>query len=116
MTTILPALVAACFITWLAVRAQRERQMIEREAFARERALYERLAQARKDGYEIPEPATPVLEPVIDPLEPALEALVLDWEGPAAQQAQRDVIRRMRAAGKSPAEIVRALTPAEFTA
>jgi hypothetical protein len=97
-------------LVWLYAKSERERGT----AVAAERTATERLIQARKDGFDIPVapelPPAPV-EPE-PPLVPALEALVDEWESEQAKDAQRAVIRRLLATGKSQMEVVKYLTPA----
>lgn len=115
MTTILVALLAAALtatILFGAANLQTARKLEQSQA--REREAMERLVMARKEGFEVPEAPVPAqaVELDSDALAPELEKLVSDWEGEAAQAAQREVIKRHIALGKSPAEVLRYLTPA----
>lgn len=101
----------------LAVNAMQYRQGIALERAGAEsrreaREATERLLAARKEGFEIPEPPQPMPEPE-PPLTPKLQALVDDWETEVGRDAQRAVIRRHLAAGKSEAEILRLIGPVE---
>lgn len=90
----------------IALERGRERE----EARAEAREMRERLLSAKLAGADIPPPPEPALIPET-PLLPDLERAILDWETPAAQDAQRRWIRSQMAAGRSQAEILRALNP-----
>lgn len=78
----------------------------------RERVAMERLANARKDGFEIPSPeeVAPVAAPEAPALSKDLQALVDDWEDPVARAAQRREIQRLLDQGMGPAEAYQRLT------
>jgi hypothetical protein len=82
-------------------------RMLARER-DRERAradeLTNRLLAAWRDGYHIPEPAA---EPIEDePLPPALEDWLSQWEDPAARERFEADIRRKLAQGRTPDQLL----------
>lgn len=85
----------------LEVRDLRRRVADER---ARADEATNRLLSAWRDGYHIPEP-TP--EPVEDePLPPALEEWLSQWEDPAARERFEADIRRRLAQGRTPDQLL----------
>jgi hypothetical protein len=73
----------------------------------------ERLVQARRDGLLIPtvEDVAPAATPEAPALTKDLQALIDDWESPAAREAQRRMIHELLNQGVSPAEAYRRLAP-----
>jgi hypothetical protein len=96
-------------LIWLYARSEREKAA----SAAAERTATERLIQARKDGYEVPiAPELPPAPPEPEtPFIPELEALVNEWESEHGKEAQRAVIRRLLATGKSQMEVLKYLVP-----
>jgi hypothetical protein len=111
MLALLAALAAAA--TAIAIERTLLSRKLERErdaALAAARESNERLIAAKLAGAEVPPPmeAPP---PAEDPLIPELEALIADWETPAAQEQQRRLIRQQLAFGKTQTQVLRELSP-----
>lgn len=73
----------------------------------------ERLVQARTEGLLIPtvEDVAPVATPEAPALTKDLQALIDDWESPAAREAQRRMIHDLLNQGVGPVEVYRRLAP-----
>jgi hypothetical protein len=80
------------------LRIERDRERIRADE------LTNRLLAAWRDGYHIPEPAA---EPIEDePLPPALEDWLSQWEDPAARERFEADIRRKLAQGRTPDQLL----------
>jgi hypothetical protein len=111
LIALLAAIAAAA--TAVAIERTLYSRKLERErdaALAAERESSERLIAAKLAGADIPPPReeAPTLE---EPLLPELEAMIADWEGEAARDQQRRLIRQQLSLGKTQTQVLRDLTP-----
>jgi hypothetical protein len=106
LLAVLPGIVAVIAL-YFDNREQDKRHRHELEYLQREhKELVERLLQAKERGAEIPPPPEPEL-PLIEPLSPAMQEIIADFESPEGRRRAEAAIREMKSQGLSDVLVAR---------